>query len=192
MNNMLLLALCLTMVSYAACADSAGRMDVGEDVKKAFAEAGLPLLNAKQPAPDWTLKAVDGDAVTLSQLTGQVVFLNFWATWCPPCRAEMPSMEALYQRFKDRGLALVAVDLMEREDVVRNYLRENGLTFPVLLDTRGLAGGQYGVKAVPTTCILDRDGTMIAYAAGARDWNTEKMIAAFEKLLSRNVKSGND
>jgi peroxiredoxin len=159
-------------------------MDLPAEVKDAFEKAGSPLLREKQEARDFTLKTVDGGEVTLSGLRGQVVFLNFWATWCPPCRAEMPSMEALYQRFKDQGLAFAAIDLMENAAAVEGFVRENGFTFPVLLDAGGMAGGQYGVQAVPTTFILDRDGGIIAYAAGARDWATPKMFDAFEKLLT--------
>jgi thiol-disulfide isomerase/thioredoxin len=180
-KNALILAMCLTFFSCPAHAD---RMDIPMEVKDAFAKAGLPLLREKQEARDFTLKTIDGGEVALSGLQGQVVFLNFWATWCPPCRAEMPSMENLYQRFKDQGLAFAAVDLMERAGVVEHYLRENGITFPVLLDSSGMAGSQYGVQAVPSTFILDRDGKIILYAAGARDWDTPDMLDAFDKLLN--------
>jgi peroxiredoxin len=180
MKNALVFIMCLTV---AACSAHADRMDIPMEVKDAFAKAGLPVLREKQQARDFTLKTVGGGEVALSGLQGQVVFLNFWATWCPPCRAEMPSMENLYLRFKDQGLAFAAVDLMESADAVEGFVREHGFTFPVLLDTRGEAGGRYGIQAVPSTFILDRDGNIILYAAGARDWDTPQMIEAFDKLL---------
>jgi thiol-disulfide isomerase/thioredoxin len=86
----------LLLISFAVHADP---MDVSADVKDAFKKAGMPLLREKRQIKDFTLKTVDGRNLALSQLKGKVVFLNFWATWCPPCRAEMPSMEILYQRY---------------------------------------------------------------------------------------------
>jgi thiol-disulfide isomerase/thioredoxin len=181
MKTTLFLVIGLTL---PGCLAHAGRMDVPMDVQEAFVKAGLPLLREKRPARDFTLKALNGDEVALSGLRGQVVFLNFWATWCPPCRAEMPSMETLYRRFKDQGLAFAAVALMERAAVVEDFIEENGFTFPALPDTMGAAGARYGIQAVPTTLVLDRDGQVIVYAAGARKWDTPEMIAAFERLLN--------
>jgi thiol-disulfide isomerase/thioredoxin len=157
--------------------------DVSADVKNAFAKAGLPLAKEKRQPSDWTLKTLDGQSRTLSQLKGKVVFLNFWATWCPPCRAEMPSMEALYQRFRNDGLEFVAVDIMESVADVGEFINEYKLTFPVALDANGKVSNGYGIQAIPETFIIDRDGKIILTAVGGRNWNTPAMLAAFEKLL---------
>jgi peroxiredoxin len=158
-------------------------MNLPVDVKDAFSKAGLPLLREKRPIKDFSLKTLEGKTITLSQLKGKVVFLNFWATWCPPCRAEMPSMEILYQRFKNAGLEFVAVDIMESAGEVQNFLKDNPYTFPIALDTNGNVSSQYGIQAVPATFIIDRDNTIIFSAVGARNWNTPVTLTAIESLL---------
>jgi peroxiredoxin len=175
------MAVFAVVVPFAAVADP---MDLGENVKQAFSKAGLPLMREKRPAIDFSLKRVDGGTVTLSKLKGKVVFLNFWATWCPPCREEMPSMEILYQRFHDQGLELLAVDLMENSKTVSAFLANNRLSFPAVLDTSGRVSSFYGIQAIPATFIIDRDGKIILYTAGGRNWNTPAVIAAFEELLT--------
>ncbi|MDR0562630.1 MAG: TlpA family protein disulfide reductase [Spirochaetaceae bacterium] len=170
----------------ALCAAVYGEpMKLPAGVTEAFAKAGLPLLREKQRIRDFSLKTLDGSSITLSRLKGKVVFLNFWATWCPPCRAEMPSMEILYQRYKDSGVELIAVDIMEKPQDVRNFLKNNPYTFPIAMDADGAVSGQYGIQAVPTTFIIDRDNTIIFAGAGSRNWNTPAVFIAFERLLSR-------
>jgi thiol-disulfide isomerase/thioredoxin len=158
-------------------------MDLPASVQEGFRKAGLPLLRDKQTVGDFTLKTIDGRDITLSQLKGKVVFLNFLATWCPPCREEMPSMEILYQRYKDRGLEFVAIDIQERADQVREFLGTS-YNFPVVLDSSGRVSSNYGVRSVPATIIIDRDGKAIAAAVGARNWNTQAIFSAFEGLLN--------
>jgi peroxiredoxin len=158
-------------------------MDLPEDVRNAFGNAGLPLLREKRRIRDFTLQTADGRSITLSQLKGKVVFLNFWATWCPPCRSEMPSMEMLYQRYKQNGLELIALDIMEKPSQVQAFMQEYAYTFPVVLDTRGEVSNQYGIQAVPATFIIDRDNTIIFSAVGTRNWSTPGIFAAFERLL---------
>jgi peroxiredoxin len=164
----------------AAAADP---MDLGENVRQAFSKAGLPLLREKQPVADFSLKLVDGRTITLGALKGKVVFLNFWATWCPPCREEMPSMEILYRRFRDQGLELVAVDIMEGGKAVSAFLSDNNLSFPAALDSNGRVSNRYGIQAIPATFIIDRDGKIILHTVGGRNWNTPAIIAAFGELL---------
>jgi thiol-disulfide isomerase/thioredoxin len=179
------MVLFVAAVPFAAAADP---MDLGANVRPAFNRGGLPLAREKRPVVDFSLKLVDGGTVTLSSLKGKVVFLNFWATWCPPCREEMPSMEILYRRFRNQGLELLAVDLMENSKTVSAFLANNRLSFPAALDSNGRVGSYYGIQAIPATFIVDRDGKIILYTAGGRNWNTPAVIAAFEELL----KSGND
>jgi thiol-disulfide isomerase/thioredoxin len=158
-------------------------MDLPESVKTAFSKARLPLYREKRPAPDFTLKLLNGSSVTLSRLRGKVVFLNFWATWCPPCRAEMPSMEALYQRFRDQDIEFLAVDIMEKDAAVAEFFRTYRLSFPAAIDSTSSVSGDYGIQAIPTTFVLDRDGKLILSAVGGRDWNSQAIISAFEELL---------
>ncbi|MDR0320969.1 MAG: redoxin family protein [Treponema sp.] len=150
----------------------------------ALAAAGLQIARDPIEPINFNLFFLDGTAQTLSDLKGNVVFLNFWATWCPPCRIEMPSMENLYQELKDRGLSMVAVNTGETAEQASAFMRESGLSFPVALDRTGSVSGQYGIQAIPTTYILDRRGLIVARMIGSIEWDSPKMIMAFEKLLS--------
>jgi thiol-disulfide isomerase/thioredoxin len=158
-------------------------MDLPAPVREAFTKAGLPLLREKRRSKDFTLKTVEGKSVTLSGLKGKVVFLNFWATWCGPCKVEMPGMEALHRRYREEGLEFAAVDIMEKDTQVRHFLKDNNYTFPVLLDADGSVSNSYGIQAVPSTYILDRDGKIIFFALGARNWDSPAIFTAFERLL---------
>jgi cytochrome c-type biogenesis protein len=156
------------------------------EVVTAFTAAGLPVARTARPAFDFTLPLLDGSEQPLSGLQGQVVFLNFWATWCGPCRIEMPSMEALYQSLKDRGFTILAVNGRENPDEVSAFMRENKLTFPTVLDRRGAINYRYGVQAIPTTYILDKRGMIVSRMVGSIEWNQPKIVAALETLLQTN------
>lgn len=161
----------------------AAAQSVPASVVKAFADAGIRVPGNKTDPIDFTLPLLNGTNQKLSDLKGKVVFLNFWATWCPPCRREMPSMETLYQRFKGQGLEMLAVDCQEDSGGVSAFMRRNRLTFPAVLDKSGAVSGNYGIEAIPTTYIIDRSGKIILKVVGSLDWNNQKIIAAFETLL---------
>ena len=158
---------------------------ISEEVIRAFNEAGIPVADEGIDIIDFTLPMPDGREFTLSHLRGKAVFLNFWATWCPPCREEMPSMEALYQRFKDNGLEIAAINLGETGPMVSAFMNEYNLSFPAVLDLRSGIGSMYGVRAIPTTFIIDRRGLIVARLVGSIDWYTPGVIAAFEALLAQ-------
>lgn len=110
-------------------------------------------------APDFTLTTTDGDKVQLSTLRGKPVILNFWATWCPPCRAEMPALEALWQQYDSGGVLVLGIDQGESAVTVERFARGVvGTTFPLLLDTQREIGAEYGVRALPTTFFIDAQG----------------------------------
>lgn len=161
----------------------AAPQDAPEHIVKAFAQAGIPLQRERRRPAALLLKTLDGVEVSLEQLKGKVVFLNFWATWCPPCRAEMPSMEALYQKFRGGGLEVLACDVGENAGAVRQFIDKNNLSFPVLLDSSGSVSGHYGVQGIPATFIIDRGGMIILSTVGGRNWNSPAVQAAFEALL---------
>ena len=146
---------------------------------------GLSPVKPGTRVIDFELEDLKGKKIKLSSLSGQVVFLNFWATWCPPCRAEMPSMERLHARFKDRGLVVLGVDLQEGKSEVEGFVREYKLTFPILLDRTGSAGGDYGVRSIPTTFVIGRDGSIVAGRIGGQEWDDPKVVALFERLLGK-------
>ena len=157
---------------------------VSREVISAFNNAGLPVTEKGFDSIELNLPLLSGGTQRLSDLMGQVVFLNFWATWCGPCRIEMPSMEALYQRPKNQGFTIAAVNLAEDMQTVSAFIRRSNFTFPVLLDEKGSTGIQYGIQAIPTTYILDQRGIIISRITGSIDWNKPEVIAAFETLLA--------
>ncbi len=154
--------------------------------------AGLSMMLGLEPppggrtaAPDFTLPALGGGTIRLAELKGQVVMLNFWATWCPPCRAEMPAMERLYREYASRGFAIVAIDYREGPDLVQPFVEELGLTFPIALDRDGkVTDAKYPTGGLPTTYILDRQGRVVARRIGFADWDSAAARALVETLLA--------
>jgi len=123
-----------------------------------WGDLGVVKFDKKLTAPTFTLKDLKGKQVKLEDNRGKIVFLNFWATWCPPCRKEMPSMEKLHTKFKDRDFTMLAVDLREETKKVRVFQEKFKLNFPILLDSDGRVGLRYGVRSIPTTYLIDREG----------------------------------
>ncbi len=120
-------------------------------------------------APDLTLHALDRQQVSLSSLRGQAVLVNFWATWCVPCRAEMPEIQAAYQKYRARDFVVLAINIAEDENTVARFVQEFNLTFPVLLDRDGAISKRYQVRALPTTYFIDRTGMIRAIRFGQMD-----------------------
>ncbi|MEN9934063.1 MAG: hypothetical protein RLZZ387_642 [Chloroflexota bacterium] len=118
------------------------------------------------PAPDFTLAALDGSEVRLASLRGQVVLVNVWATWCPPCRAEMPAIQATYDEYRGQGFTVLAVNFKEDARTVAAYLEEHRLTFPALLDVDGSVGSVYQARGLPSSFFVDRRGVIRAVYRG--------------------------
>ncbi|HYE83341.1 MAG TPA: TlpA disulfide reductase family protein [Clostridia bacterium] len=116
---------------------------------------------------DFTLEDLSGNKITLSGLKGKKVYLNFWATWCPPCKAEMPDLEKLYQETKESGLVILAVNVGEDKKTVQDFITKNKYNFPVLLDTKGEISQQYQVTGIPTSYFIDTEGFLDDGATGA-------------------------
>ncbi len=128
----------------------------------------VPSPRAGFPAPDFTLQTIDGRTITLSDLRGKVVIVNLWASWCPPCRAEMPAIEQVYQANKDQGLEVLAVNTTYQDDAAAasQFAQDFGLTFPILLDQDGSVSRRYKLQALPTTFFIDRQGIIRAAVPG--------------------------
>lgn len=147
--------------------------------------AESPPVAAGAKAADFKLEALDGSTVTLEQLRGKVIFLNIWATWCGPCREEMPSMETLYDEFRtDPNFVMLAVSQDTKgRGVVAPYVAKNGYHFKILLDPENKVGEAYDVSGVPETFIIDRTGSIVAHHMGAFDWSRPDVKDALKQLL---------
>ncbi len=135
------------------------------------------------PAPDFTLTDMQGQPVSLSQFHGKIVFLNFWASWCPPCREEMPAMERLNQVFADRDFVMLAVNTEQDIQAVRTFLERNPHSFPVLLDPQAQAQQLYRVFRFPETFLIDKDGRILEHYLGARDWSSVQFLRYIDSLI---------
>jgi len=145
----------------------------------------LKPLRASLAAGDFAARDLDGAAVRFAAFGGKVVLLNFWATWCPPCRKEMPAMEALHRAYQDRGLVVLAVSqdrVSSRE--VRAYVEGLALTFPVWHDRDGIVGRQYSIPGVPTSFLIGADGRIAYRVLGEYDWASAEARRAVEALLA--------
>ncbi len=124
-----------------------------------------------KPAPAFTLTGVKGSTVSLAKYKGKVVLLDFWATWCRPCRIEMPLVQKLYEELKAKGLVVFGVNLMEEPAPVKRFLADNGISFPILLDREGKVAKDYKAEGIPTLVIVGRDGKVSSYFTGLREEN---------------------
>ena len=153
-------------------------------IDKAMKELDLIRPARQKLADDFTLKTAEGGSFRLSEQRGKVVLVNFWATWCPPCKEEMPAMQRLHERYRKDGFVLLAISLDADPRVVRPYVAEHRFTFPVGLDSRMEVANAYGVRALPASFVVDRDGTMAAMAIGPRQWDgaaSQALVAALAK-----------
>ena len=150
-----------------------------------FERAGVTELTAGQRGPGFRLVFMDGRAASLDDWRDKLVVLNFWATWCQPCTIEMPALEALWTRYRDRGLVVVgvSVDRGAPRRILEPYLRTLGLTFPILLDPDLQTAGAWRVTALPATFIVRPGGEVAGIAVGAREWNSREMTALLETML---------
>jgi len=136
------------------------------------------------PAPAFRLMDLEGAIHSLPEYQGKVVFLNFWATWCGPCKVEMPAMEALYQDFQSQGLEILAVSVDQQGAVVTRPFKEAmGLSFPILHDSDFQVGLSYGARTLPMTFVIDRKGLIRQRVYGARDWNSPEARKLILELL---------
>jgi cytochrome c biogenesis protein CcmG/thiol:disulfide interchange protein DsbE len=143
-------------------------------------ELGRPTWH--EPAPAFSVKTLEGERLRLSDLRGEVVLVNFWATWCPPCRREMPAFQAAYERYRDRGFSVVGLstDLGGR-DAVRAYVKQAGVTYPVALASEGVRLAYGGVSMLPQSFLVDREGKVRKIVRGA--FEEEALRRSLEELL---------
>ena len=169
------------------------RARAGEDpYEDLYSSLDIVRITSPVEAWDFTLEDLQGSAVSLKDFRGKLVFLNFWATWCGFCRKEMPSIERLWQKFKEEDFVILAVDVEEGGDWVRPFVEENGYTFPILLDPTGEVAETYRIPQLPTTYLIDPEGMIFAGIGQERDWATEDVFKLIEHLLPKTEANGSE
>ena len=146
---------------------------------------GFTVFEKPRAVSDFSAQALDGAPQSLSRLRGKIVILNFWATWCPPCRAEMPALDALWKKDKDKALAIMGVSLSEERQTVKDFVAKAGSSYPIFLDPSGELGGRFGVRSIPTTYVFDKDGQAIAGKIGGAEYDSAESVELFAELASR-------
>lgn len=137
------------------------------------------------PAPDFTLKTREGESVNLADLKGKVVMINFWASWCAPCRQEMPFLDAMYEDFHRAGFVLLGVNLDQNSAAAEKFLADVPVTFPVLMDPKGEVAKLYKNRAMPSSFFIDREGQLAYLHMGYRPGEEEKYRQTVRKLLAQ-------
>ncbi len=150
--------------------------------------SGKPRLGKGVPAPDFTLPDINGKMVSLTDYRGKVVLINIWATWCPPCVAEMPSMEKLNQELKDEDFEILAVSLdVSGAKAVIPFMKKHKLSFSVLTDTKGAIKSLYQTTGVPESFIIDQEGIIVEKVIGPKDWASPGAILFFRNLIQKKL-----
>lgn len=181
-------AIAYLLVAVAVVAPAAvGQESSGSsDMEHALSQlSAIGLQTVKEPfdAEDFELPVLSSDVTrALSSYEGDLLLLNFWASWCPPCIEEMPSMQTLYDEIGGRGFEILAVNVQEDPSTVQSFIAENGYSFPVLLDRRGQAARTYAVRGLPTSYIVGTDGRILARKVGFHEWDGSDTIETFEAL----------
>lgn len=161
------------------------------ELARLFGDLGILQITTDSEPLEIRLSDLAGRPVSLSEFRGKIVFINFWTTWCLACVIEMPSMEKLHQKFKDKDFVMVAINLQESAERVKQFFKEYKLTFITLLDITGDVSAGLGIHSIPTTFILDKNGKIIGKALGPRDWEGKKSVALFEYLTDSDVAGSN-
>ena len=139
-----------------------------------------PVINR---APEFSLRELNGNVAGLSGYRGKIVLLNFWATWCGPCRDEMPSMEQLSRNFGGQGLTVVAINQRENAALVARFMKTHNLNFSTLLDADGRVAASYRVYGIPVSYVIDSDGRAIGMKSGSMDWASPRVVDMFRELV---------
>ena len=145
----------------------------------------LEIPKTPTVGPDFELKDLAGKQLTLKELRGKVVFLNFWATWCPPCIEEMPAMERLHQELQKDGLVILAINFQEGPERVQEFFAKHNFTFTALLDRDGKVSELYQAWALPVSVIINKRGELAARAMGSKAWDSQEAHQFFKQLLAK-------
>lgn len=135
--------------------------------------------------PDFSLQDMDGNTHNLSRYKGKPVIVNFWATWCPSCRKEMPSMNRAWDKIRHEGIELIAINVADDRESVESFIKMTGVEFPVLLDTESKTAEAWPVRGLPMTFVVDPEGKLVFRAIGSREWDDDKLLDKVRALRSQ-------
>jgi peroxiredoxin len=179
----------LVMIALLALSVSAAFAQNFVQVKPWYAggleKLGFTVFPKARVLEDFTAQSLGGSSLRLSDLKGKIVLLNFWATWCPPCRAEMPAIEKLWAKEKDKAFTIVGVSVGEEPATVKDFIARQGYSYPIFVDPSGALGSAFGARSIPTTYVLDKSGSAIAGKVGGAPYDSPEAIAIFSELASR-------
>jgi len=170
----LLVILVIVVSSLSVCAD----VDY-------FKSLGIQKPSKEIEAVDFSVVSMDGQEVNLKDFKGKVIFLNFWATWCGPCKMEVKDIDNMYKKLKKKDFVVLAVDVQEDVKKIKSFMKKNDLSFPVYLDKDGRISYQYGVRGIPTTYIIGTDWKIVGRAVGPRPWASKDSIKFMESLIKK-------
>lgn len=180
-----IVALTVAIVTFAAITTSIAVEKPKLDLKQLFKQMKVIPTKPKPPPIDFKLFTPGGQPIRLSDIEGKIVLLNFWASWCHECVAEMPSLEQLHRQLKDKGLLILGINLQETVSRVNAFYQYHQLTLTTLMDADGEVGKAFYIQAIPTSIILDKNGQMIGFALGPRKWDSENSVTLFTRLLEQ-------
>lgn len=143
-----------------------------------------PVARVGKPAPDFDTIDMKGDIWSLSKHKGQVVFVNFWATWCAPCREEMPSMQRLYAKLPKDKFKMIALYNRDNSAVVKDFVAKLGITIPILDDENNIIGQRYGLTGLPETFIIDKQGVIREKFIGPAEWDSPEYVDMLTKYIN--------
>ncbi len=164
-------------------AENTATQDVTSAMKDALEEIGIRTFRAPIESVNFELEKIDGTGASLADYRGDFILLNFWATWCPPCREEMPSMQRVHELMDGRPFRIIAINLQEDDSTVLSFVNEFGYDFPVLLDRSGAVALDYSVRGIPTSYFIAPDGTMLGMLVGTRYWDEPEVLGALERIV---------
>ena len=169
-----------------------GAIPENRSLDQLLVDMGVEVFPSTTRQVEVLLQDLNGADVNISDFRGKIVFLNFWATWCPTCVVEMPSMEKLHQKLKDKEFAMVSVSIKDTAAEVKHFFKQNKLTFTALLDSSGKTVPGFSIRAIPATLILDKTGRIIGRVMGPREWDSRESVAMFEHLANEPAAGPNE
>ena len=179
------LAFFLALSGANAFAQGAGASSAKPWYADGLRKLGFSLPASPEPIGEVSFQSLGGGTVKLSELRGKVVLLNFWATWCPPCRAEMPALDELWKRDKGKAFVIVGVSVGEAPKTVKDFIGKQGYGYPIFVDPSGELGSMFGARSIPTTYVIDKAGAVIAGKVGGAEYDSPEAVSFFAQLADK-------